>query len=45
MKAVYSKLHKAWIVQRPDRPELILASGHTKEAAETKARAKQEDVK
>ncbi len=31
MDVKYSPLHGTWIVMRPDRPELVLASGATKE--------------
>ena len=37
MKAIYSPLHKAWIVQNPDRLELVLGSGNSKGEAEARA--------
>jgi hypothetical protein len=39
MSAIYSPLHRLWIVLRADRPELIFASGRTKVDAEAAARA------
>ena len=37
MKAIYSPLHKAWIVQNPDRLELVIGSGSSKHEAEARA--------
>jgi hypothetical protein len=37
MKAMYSALHKSWIVLNPERHELIIGSGATKGEAEAKA--------
>lgn len=31
---VHSPLHKRWLVLHPERPELVLASGITREKAE-----------
>lgn len=40
MEAIYSDLHRKWIVMRKDRPELVLASGSSKEEAIYKAKEK-----